>query len=72
MAKEKQWLDSEKLWLMHRGGFAAVRKEEQQDQEPGKLKVRLEATGEILCVDEDDIEKVIINSKLLVTLNLIL
>lgn len=46
---------------MHRGGFAAVRKEEQLDQEPGKLKVRLEATGEILSVDEDDIEKVIIN-----------
>lgn len=60
LEKEKQWLDSEKLWLMHRGGFTAVRKLDEQEQEPGKLKVRLEATGEILTVDEDDIEKVLI------------
>lgn len=58
LEKEKQWLDSEKLWLMHRGGFAVVRKEDRQEQEPGKFRVRLEATGDILTVDEDDIEKV--------------
>ncbi|KAJ8953630.1 hypothetical protein NQ314_007235, partial [Rhamnusium bicolor] len=51
------WLDAEKVWIMHRGGFAAARKETGQNQEPGKLKIRLDATGDILCVDEDDIEK---------------
>ncbi|KAJ8956260.1 hypothetical protein NQ318_014995 [Aromia moschata] len=55
--REKQWLDAEKVWLMHRGGFAAARQETDENQEPGKLKVRLEATGDALCVDEDDIEK---------------
>lgn len=58
LVNEKLWLDAEKLWLMHRGGFAAARKESEGEQEPGKIKIRLEATGEILCVDEDDIEKV--------------
>ncbi|KAG5864255.1 hypothetical protein JTB14_030353 [Gonioctena quinquepunctata] len=57
LANEKLWLDAEKLWLMHRGGFAGARKESGSDQEQGKLKIRLESTGEILCVDEDDIEK---------------
>ncbi|CAG9854343.1 unnamed protein product [Phyllotreta striolata] len=57
LVNEKLWLDAEKLWLMHRGGFAAARKESGGEQEPGKTKIRLEATGEILSVDEDDIEK---------------
>ncbi|KAJ8917233.1 hypothetical protein NQ315_002250 [Exocentrus adspersus] len=56
LAKEKLWLDAEKVWLVHRGGFAAARKET-GPQEPGKLKIRLEATGDLLSVDEDDIEK---------------
>lgn len=43
---------------MHRNGFTAVRKELQENQDPGKLRVRLEATGDILTVDEDDVEKV--------------
>ncbi|KAJ8980816.1 hypothetical protein NQ317_000548 [Molorchus minor] len=57
LAEEKQWLETEKLWLMHRGGFAAARRETVENQEPGKLKIRLDATGDILCIDEDDIEK---------------
>ncbi|XP_074037222.1 myosin heavy chain-like isoform X2 [Leptinotarsa decemlineata] len=57
LANEKLWLDAEKLWLMHRGGFAAARKESGSSQEPGKLMIKLESTGELLCVDEDDIEK---------------
>ncbi|XP_057663669.1 unconventional myosin-XVIIIa isoform X1 [Diorhabda carinulata] len=57
LANEKLWLETEKLWLMHRGGFAASRREIDADQEPGKVKLRLEATGELLSVDEDDVEK---------------
>ncbi|CAH2003073.1 unnamed protein product [Acanthoscelides obtectus] len=57
LANEKLWLESEKLWLMHRGGFTAAYKETENSQEPGKLKIRLETTGDVLSVDEDDIEK---------------
>lgn len=59
LENEKQWLDAEKVWLMHRGGFAAARKDNGQPSEPGKIRIRLEATGDILNVDEDDIEMVI-------------
>lgn len=58
MASEKQWLDAERVWLVHRGGFAAARKDPTAKQEPGKLAIRLEQTGEVLGVDEDDVEKV--------------
>lgn len=58
MATEKQWLDAEKIWLMHRGGFAAARKDTTTKPEIGKLAIRLEQTGEVLNVDEDDVEKV--------------
>lgn len=60
MAKEKQWLDAEKIWLMHRGGFAAARKDTTTKPEPGKLTIRLEQNGEIMSVDEDDVEKVVV------------
>lgn len=43
---------------MHRGGFAAARKLSSEKLEPGKLAIRLEQTGEVLNVDEDDVEKV--------------
>lgn len=42
---------------MHRGGFAAARKDNTKT-EPGKLTIRLEQTGDVLTVDEDDVEKV--------------
>lgn len=58
VATEKQWLDTEKVWLMHRGGFAAARKDTTTPPDIGKLTIRLEQTGEVLNVDEDDVEKV--------------
>ncbi|KRT84731.1 Myosin head, partial [Oryctes borbonicus] len=57
ITKEKQWLDTEKVWLMHRGGFALARKIPGQEVEPGKVRIQLEQTGDHLNVDEDDIEK---------------
>lgn len=63
VATEKQWLDAEKIWLMHRGGFAAARKDTTAKTEAGKLVVKLEQTGEILNVDEDDVEKVELRNK---------
>lgn len=58
VATEKQWLDAEKIWLMHRGGFAAARRDITAKSEPGKLIIRLDQTGDVLTVDEDDVEKV--------------
>lgn len=60
VAIEKQWLDAEKVWLVHRGGFAAARKDSSIVPDTGKIRIRLEHTGDILDVDEDDIEKVCI------------
>jgi len=66
---DKLWLSAEKVWLIHKGGFAAARALEQSDitdtegiYEPvmdGKCRVILEHGGEVLIVNEDDIEKVI-------------
>lgn len=58
ITKEKQWLDTQKVWLMHRGGFALARKISGPEVEPGKVRIQLEQTGDHLNVDEDDIETV--------------
>lgn len=57
LSKEKLWLDAERLWLIHRGGFSAVRRLQNLDTDPGKIRVCLEETEDILTVDEDDVEK---------------
>lgn len=44
------------MWLAHRGGFTAVIRE--GDADAGRAKVRVIQTGEVLTVDEDDLEKV--------------
>lgn len=56
MACEKEWLQAGHMWLAHRGGFTAVVREEEAD--PGRAKVRVLQTGEVIIVDEDDLEKV--------------
>lgn len=43
---------------MHRGGFAVAKKEFDPNSDPGKITIKLEQSGDILQVDEDDIEKV--------------
>ncbi|XP_067015742.2 unconventional myosin-XVIIIa isoform X2 [Anabrus simplex] len=61
LASEKAWLDAERLWLVHRGGFTACRRAPDQDgsgdSDVGKLRVRIEATADTLVVDDDDVEK---------------
>jgi myosin-18 len=65
LATERAWLEAERVWLVHRGGFTAARRLPEEfsggvggDFDTSKLHVRLEATGEVLQVDDDDIEKV--------------
>lgn len=56
LACEKEWLQAGHMWLAHRGGFTAVMREGEAD--PGRAKVRVLQTGEVITVDEDDLEKV--------------
>lgn len=42
---------------MHRGGFTSAVKDLTGSTEPGKIRLQLDHNGEILTVDEDDIEK---------------
>ncbi|XP_058832508.1 unconventional myosin-XVIIIa isoform X3 [Topomyia yanbarensis] len=49
---------SEKVWLIHRGGFTAASKLPHSiSSEPGKTMLQLEHNGEELSVDDDDIEQ---------------
>ncbi|XP_058462941.1 unconventional myosin-XVIIIa isoform X2 [Malaya genurostris] len=49
---------SEKVWLIHRGGFTAASKLPSSIiTEPGKTMLQLEHNGEELSVDDDDIEQ---------------
>ncbi|XP_058174390.1 unconventional myosin-XVIIIa isoform X1 [Anopheles ziemanni] len=55
-----------RVWLIHRGGFTAAFKQQpspstvpmpsHHHQAPGKIWIRLEASGEELLIDEDDLE----------------
>ncbi|XP_023703143.1 unconventional myosin-XVIIIa isoform X2 [Cryptotermes secundus] len=64
LATERAWLEAERLWLVHRAGFSAVRRLPEEfsasgggDSDTSKLHIRLEATEEVLQVDDDDVEK---------------
>lgn len=58
------WLTAERVWLVHKGGFAAARVAKRNEtMQPGhasdgKCRIRLEHGGEVLDVDEENVEKV--------------
>ncbi|EFN88578.1 Myosin-XVIIIa [Harpegnathos saltator] len=58
LAQEQAWLTSEKVWLLHRGGFTPATRCGSADPDTGKLRIRLTTSGEELLVDEEDVEKV--------------
>ena len=58
LAQEQAWLSSERIWLLHRGGFTPATRCGSADPDTGKLRVRLIPSGEELLVDEEDVEKV--------------
>lgn len=62
MAAARAWLDAERVWLVHRGGFCAARQLRETDSgEPlpeGRVRLKLEHNGDVIEVDEDDVEKV--------------
>ncbi|XP_047738816.1 unconventional myosin-XVIIIa-like, partial [Hyalella azteca] len=53
-------LEAERVWLVHRGGFCAARLlgDDASPAPPlGKLALKLEHSGDVIHVDEDDVEK---------------
>ncbi|CAN8015383.1 unnamed protein product, partial [Ixodes persulcatus] len=60
IAEERQWLQSEKVWVLFDGGYAGASlvKGDQVTPREGRVRVRLDATGELLDVDQEDVDKV--------------
>ncbi|XP_036369695.1 unconventional myosin-XVIIIa isoform X3 [Octopus sinensis] len=57
---EKAWLESDKIWLIHKGGFSGATLLKTNGMSPlpdGKVKVKMDHGGEVIEVDEEDIEK---------------
>ena len=77
MASDKAWVLAERVWLVHRGGFAAARviragmpeAEGIENIPDGKCRVKIEHGGEILDVDEDAVEKVQLFGSIIWTAN---
>lgn len=58
---EKAWLEAEKVWLVHKGGFASASIVKGNGMAPlpeGRVRIKLDHGGDVLEVDEDDVEKV--------------
>ena len=62
MAAARAWLEAERVWLVHRGGFCAARQLRETDAgvalPEGRVRLKLEHNGDVIEVDEDDVEKV--------------
>ena len=63
LAEDRAWLSAEKVWLVHKGGFAGAKvlrgKNEESSSTQGQTcKVKVDASDVILDVDEEDVEKV--------------
>ena len=58
LSREKAWIDAGRVWLHHRDGFAGASlvKGGAGDEE-GRVRVRLDAGGQVLTVDEDELDK---------------
>ena len=63
LTKEKEWIESGRVWLQHRDGFTSARLhlepigEESVGEELGRVRLKLDSTGEIVSVDEDEVVK---------------
>ena len=67
--EDKAWLLAEKVWLVHKGGFASgkllrtkqtsgANSGDSSDSATSCCKVKLDAGATVLDVDEEDVEKV--------------
>ena len=61
VASEKEWLEAEKVWVVHKGGFSGGRMLKSSPASPESdttRKVKLDHGGEIMNIDEECVEKV--------------
>uniref|UniRef100_T1J6E8 Myosin motor domain-containing protein n=1 Tax=Strigamia maritima TaxID=126957 RepID=T1J6E8_STRMM len=57
LATERAWLEAERVWLVHKGGFAGAKKLVSSEVPEGQVQVKLDYNEDIILVDEDDVEK---------------
>lgn len=61
VAAARAWLEAERVWLVHRGGFCAARQLRETDAgvalPEGRVRLKLEHNNDVIEVDEDDVEK---------------
>ncbi|XP_046442459.1 unconventional myosin-XVIIIa-like isoform X2 [Daphnia pulex] len=62
LTKEKEWIESGRVWLQHKDGFTSARLHpigngEEPVEEEGRVRLKLDATGELVSVDEDEVVK---------------
>uniref|UniRef100_A0A0P6DC77 Unconventional myosin-XVIIIa n=1 Tax=Daphnia magna TaxID=35525 RepID=A0A0P6DC77_9CRUS len=60
LTKEKEWIESGRVWLQHSDGFTSARLDAVGDApvEEGRVRLKLDGTGEVVVsVDEDEVVK---------------
>ncbi|XP_059090834.1 unconventional myosin-XVIIIa-like isoform X2 [Tigriopus californicus] len=58
LASERAFLEAERVWLVHKDGFAAAGLlKDDGDVPEGKVRVQLDYNGDIIEVEEDDVER---------------
>ena len=55
LENEKAFLEADRVWLIHRDGFAAAGLLKDKSEE-GMVRVQLDSNGDIFDVEEDDVE----------------
>ena len=65
LASERAFLEAERVWLVHKDGFAGAgllsNKDDgvapSEEEEEGRVRVQLDYNGDVIEVEEDDVER---------------
>ncbi len=64
LASERAFLEAERVWLVHKDGFAGAGLLSNKDdgvapseEEEGRVRVQLDYNGDVIEVEEDDVER---------------
>ena len=63
LTREKQWIESGRVWLQHRDGFTSARllpvaeDDEEESAGEGRVRLELDSNGQRMTVDEDEVVK---------------
>ncbi|XP_071848331.1 unconventional myosin-XVIIIa-like isoform X3 [Apostichopus japonicus] len=56
LASERNWI-SDKVWLVHKGGFSGATTHSKDLSPDGRVRIKLDTNGQFLDVEEEDLEK---------------